>query len=86
MLEFLGNGLSLVDMDKHREYWRAGLNGLVRMEYGDKDTLLRLYVLPRKYVRPTIITPNDNAIGPISIEQLINLLVIGATGAGKPLP
>ena len=83
MLELDGKGLSLVDMDKHREHWRAGLNGAVRMEYGDKDTIIRLYFLPRKYVKPTIITPNDNAVGAISIEQLINLLIIGATGTGK---
>lgn len=83
MLDLLGNGLSLVDMDKHREHWRAGLNGAVRMEYGNKDTIIRLYFLPRKYVKPTIITPNDDALGPIILDQLINLLIIGATGTGK---
>lgn len=83
MLELDGKGLSLVDMDRHRDHWRAGLNGAVRMEYGDKDTIIRLYFLPRKYVKPTIITPNDNALGPISLAQLINLLIVGATGTGK---
>ncbi len=83
MLELDGKGLSLVDMDRHRDHWRAGLNGAVRMEYGDRDTIIRLYFLPRKYVKPTIITPNDNALGPISLAQLINLLIVGATGTGK---
>lgn len=83
VLELNGKGLSLVDMDKHREHWRTGLNGAIRLEYGRKNSTILLYFLPRKYVRPTIITPNDNAIGPISLEQLINLLVIGATGTGK---
>ena len=83
VLDFNGKGLDLIDFDNHREHWRAGLNGLVRMDYGDKDTIIRLYFLPRKYVKPTIITPNDNALGPISFDQLINLLIIGATGTGK---
>ena len=85
VLELDGKGLSLVDMDRHREHWRAGLNGAVRMEYGDKDTIIYLYFLPRKYVKPTIITPNDNALGPISLAQLINLLIVGATGTGKTI-
>lgn len=83
VLELNGKGLSLVDMDKHREHWQAGLNGAIRLEYGQKNSTILLYFLPRKYVRPTIITPNDNAVGAISIEQLINLLIIGATGTGK---
>ena len=83
MLELDGKGLSLVDMDRHREHFRTGLNGAIRMEYADKNTIIRLYLLPQKFVRPTIISPKDDAIGPISLRQLINLLVIGATGTGK---
>lgn len=83
MLELDGKGLSLVDMDRHREHFKTGLNGAIRMEYGDKNTIIQLYLLPQKFVRPTIISPRDDAIGPISLKHLINLLVIGATGTGK---
>lgn len=83
MLDLDSKGLDLIDFDQNREHWRAGLNGLVRMDYGDKDTIIRLYFLPRKYVKPTIITPNDNALGPISFTQVVNMLIVGATGTGK---
>lgn len=85
ILELDGKGLGLVDMDRHLDHFKAGLNGAIRMEYGNKNTIIRLYFLPRKYVRPTIITPDDNALGPICVQHLINLLVIGATGAGKTI-
>lgn len=83
VLELNGKGLSLVDMDKHREHWQAGLNGAIRLEYGRKNSTILLYFLPRKYVKPTIISPKDDAIGPISLRDLINLEIIGSTGSGK---
>ena len=42
-----------------------------------------MFFLPQKYVRPTLLFPSDEAVGSISIKQLINMLVIGATGTGK---
>ncbi len=83
MLELDGKGLSLPDFDKHLEHFQVGLNGKIRMEYGDKNTIIRLYLLPRKYVKPTIISPQDDAIGAVSLSHLINFLIIGATGTGK---
>lgn len=83
MMELDGKGLGLLDFDKHIDHFRAGLNGEIRLEYGKKDTIIQLYLLPRKYVRPAIISPADNAIGPIDLQYLINLLIIGATGTSK---
>lgn len=83
ILELDGKGLSLLDFDKHLEHFKVGLNGAIRMEYGDKNTTIRLYYLPRKYVRPTGISPADDAIGAIGVQRLINLLLIGPTGTGK---
>lgn len=83
VLELDGKGLGLTDFDKHLEHFKVGLNGMLRMEYGNTNQIIRLYLLPRKYVHPTIISPKDDALGSISIQHLINLLVIGPTGTGK---
>lgn len=83
LIELDGKGLGLPDFDKHLEHFKAGLNGAIRMEYGVKNTAIWLFLLPRRYVRPTIISAKDNAIGAIGLQHLINLLIIGATGTGK---
>ena len=83
LLELDSKGLAPPDFDKHLDRWKVGLNGMVRIDFGVKANRIWIYYLPRKYVRPTLISPKDNAIGAISLEQLINLLVIGPTGAGK---
>lgn len=83
VLELDSKGLGLVDFDKHLEHFRVGLNGAIRMEYGKTNQIICLYLLPRKYVHPTIISRKDNALGSISIQHLINLLIIGPTGTGK---
>ncbi len=77
-------GISVPDFDGKVERLQAALNGKIYcMEYGRKTTYTLLYFLPQKYVRPTLISPTDEAIGRMSIQQLINLLAIGATGTGK---
>lgn len=83
ILELDGKGLALPDFDKHLEHFQTGLNGAIRMEYGKTNQIICLYLLPRKYVLPTIISPQDDAIGAISLQRLINLLVVGPTGTGK---
>lgn len=83
ILELDGKGLALPDIDKHLEHFQTGLNGAIRMEYGKTNQIICLYLLPRKYVFPTIISPQDDAIGAISLQRLINLLVVGSTGTGK---
>lgn len=83
ILELGGKSLALPDFDKHLEHFQTGLNGAIRMEYGKTNQIICLYLLPRKYVHPTIISPQDDAIGAISLQRLINLLVVGPTGTGK---
>lgn len=53
------------------------------MKFSRKASHTILYVLPRKYVKPTIISPDDEAIGSKSIRNWENLLIVGATGSGK---
>lgn len=53
------------------------------MEFNRNASQTILYVLPRKYVKPTIISPDDEAIGSKSIRNWENLLIVGATGTGK---
>ena len=77
-------GISVPDFDRRIDRLQASLNGIVYcMEYGRKTIYSRLYFLPQKHVRPTYLFPTDEAIGRISVKQLINMLVIGATGTGK---
>lgn len=83
LLEFDSRGLGLDDFNTYIDRWTVGLNGMIRMDYGDKANRICLYYLPRKYVRPTLITPKDNAIGSIGVQHLINLLIVGPTGTGK---
>lgn len=77
-------GISVPDFDRRIDRLQASLNGIVYcMEYGRKTVYSRLYFLPQKYVRPTLLFPSDEAVGSISIMHLINMLIVGATGTGK---
>lgn len=77
-------GVSIPDTDKRIDRLHASLNGIMyRMEYGRKTSYSLIFFLPQKYVRPTLLFSSDEAVGSISIKQLINMLVIGATGTGK---
>lgn len=77
-------GISVPDFDRRIDRLKTTLNGIVyRMEYGHRTDFTLLFFLPQKYVRPAIFSPNDNVIGAMSLQNLINLLIIGATGTGK---
>lgn len=56
-----------------------------RIELGKKSSCTRLYATPRKYVTPTVISPNDEHFGKEDIGSVINCLVVGATGTGKTI-
>lgn len=53
------------------------------MEYSRNTNFTLLFFLPQKYVRPVLLTPDDEAVGRMDITHFINMLVIGATGTGK---
>lgn len=77
-------GISPVDFDRHIDRLQTGfgcLIGEIAETENTKYTLLS--VLPKRYVKPTLITCKDNAFGSVSVDSLINLLVVGATGTGK---
>lgn len=77
-------GVPIPNFDRKVESLQTSLEGIIYcMEYGRKVSNTQVYFLPQKYVRSTIIFPTDDAIGKISLQQLVNLLVIGATGTGK---
>lgn len=84
ILEVWNKGISMADFDAKVHRLEAGLGGKIyNMEYGRGAKTTRLSLLPMKYIRPTIINPNDEALGAIHVRDLINLLVVGATGTGK---
>lgn len=76
-------GLSPVDYDNKVGRLQTSLKGHIYNIEEDKHSRTCLSILPRKYVKPTIISLNDEAIGSMSIHNLINALVVGATGTGK---
>ncbi len=76
-------GLSPVDYDNKVYRLQTSLKGHIYNIEEDKHSRTCLSILPRKYVKPTIISPNDEAIGSKSIHNLINALVVGGTGKGK---
>lgn len=76
-------GLSPVDYDNKVGRLQTSLKGHIYNIGEDKHSRTCLSILPRKYVKPTIISPNDEAIGSMSIHNLINALVVGGTGKGK---
>lgn len=84
ILEVWNKGVSIDDFDGMVHRLEAGLGGKVyNMEYGRGAKTTRLSLLPMKYIHPTIINPTDEALGSISVQHIINLLVVGATGTGK---
>jgi len=67
----------------HIEQLNTALNVRIdRIELCNKSTRTRLYATPRKYVRPTVITLN-NELFVKEFCKLPNLLCVGKTGSGK---
>lgn len=71
------------DFDKKLTPKSATKFCIYAMEFNRNASQTILYVLDRKYVKPTIISPDDEAIGSMSIHNLINALIVGGTGSGK---
>lgn len=86
ILKIRNKGVSVPDFDRNIERLKASLNGSIyRIEYARNVSYILLWFLPQKYVRPALLTPDDEAIGKMSIRHLINMLVVGATGTGKTI-
>lgn len=84
ILRVRNKGVAVPDFDRQYERLKASLNGIIyRMEWWRNTNFTLLFFLPQKYVRPALLTPNDEAIGKMSICHLINILIVGATGTGK---
>lgn len=75
------NGISIVDFDenKARAKLEAALNGRIyRMDYARRTTRTLIYVMPRKYDLPRIISVHST-----ELTALPNFLLVGNTGSGK---
>lgn len=75
--------ISMDDFDKKLTPKSATKFCIYAMEFNRNASQTILYVLDRKYVKPTIVSPDDEAIGNISINHITNALIVGATGTGK---
>lgn len=72
-------GISIEDFSNALPRLQAGLNGKIyKMEYGRKTTHALLYVLPYRYVRPTVISLDTEYL-----SREPNFLIVGKTGSGK---
>ncbi len=84
ILKVRNKGVSVPDFDRNIERLKVSLNGSIyRIEYAHNVSYTLLWFLPQKYVRTALLTPDDEAIGKMSIRHLINMLIVGATGTGK---
>ena len=77
------NGVSIKDFNGKWDKLETSLGGKIYDVTPGRRFTTDLYFLPQRYVRPSVLSPNDNAIGAISLQHLISLLIIGAPGTGK---
>lgn len=81
--EIENRGITVSELEGKTEQLNTALNVRIdRIELCNKSTRTRLYATPRKYVRPTVITPN-NEIFIKEFCKLPNTLCVGNTGSGK---
>ncbi|MFR4087825.1 MAG: FtsK/SpoIIIE domain-containing protein [Dysosmobacter sp.] len=84
ILKVRNKGVAVPDFDRQYDRLKTSLNGIIYcMEYSRNTNFTLLFFLPQKYVRPVLLTPDDEAVGRMDITHFINMLVIGATGTGK---
>lgn len=81
--EIDNKGVTVSAFEDKAEQLETALNLRIdRIELCKKSTRTRLYVTPRKHVRPTVISPNNEAFVN-ELCNLPNLLCVGKTGSGK---
>lgn len=81
--EIDNKGVTVSAFEDKTEQLETALNFRIdRIELCKKSTCTRLYVTPRKHVRPTIISPYNEFFAK-ELSKLPNLLCVGKTGSGK---
>lgn len=84
IIKVKNKGFSEFDFNSKVPRLQTSLGGKIYCIEPDKRTgITNLYFLRNKYAHLSILSPQDDAIGETSLKDLINLLVIGATGTGK---
>lgn len=85
ILEVRSVGLSEEDFMAKSKKLKAELGlKLIKADDTSKKSYVLLHMMPTKFDKPTEIIPEDKHIGShMDVSVLINLLVVGATGAGK---
>lgn len=72
-------GISLKEFKEKSEKLTPTLGGVIyEIDFGRTTNITRLYILPYKYKRPSLISINDE-----SLSNEPNFLVVGKTGSGK---
>lgn len=74
-------GISVADFTNANNFARleAALNGKIyRVDYGRRSTRILMYILPRRFVKPYIISLDS-----VELAKEPNFLVVGKTGSGK---
>ncbi len=76
-------GIPPEDFDSHTTKLQASLGGKIYCIAPGGTFKTDIYFLPQRYAQLPVFSPDDDAIGAIGLDRLINLLVIGPTGTGK---
>lgn len=73
-------GIPLTDFDNNTAALESALNlKIYKFDYGKNAKKTKIYAIPFKYDKPCIISTDSTDL----VENMINLLCVGATGTGK---
>ncbi|MBE6814371.1 MAG: hypothetical protein E7522_02860 [Ruminococcaceae bacterium] len=75
-------GISIVDFDNKTHSLETALNlKIYKLDFGKTTKKIKIYAVPYKYNTPLIISSDSTCTN--FVENMINLLCVGATGTGK---
>lgn len=73
-------GIPITDFDNNTAALETALNiKIYKIEYGKNTKKTNIYAIPFKYDKPRVISTDSTDL----VENMINLLCVGATGSGK---
>lgn len=73
-------GIPITDFDNNTAALESALNlKIYKLDYGKNAKKTKIYAMPFKYDKPRIVSTDSTDL----VEDMINLLCVGATGSGK---
>lgn len=75
--------INMEEFEKKLSLQSANKFYIYDMKYSQNAKLTLIYIIPRKFYKPTVISDSDSLIGQLDVRKIINCLVVGSTGSGK---